>query len=291
MTWEETIQFIRTQPEYNSLVEHAYFDEDLRLNIERFGKSDEYMETLRMIKSYAPEAQTILDIGAGNGISSLNFAIDNYHVTAIEPDPSSSIGANAIRSLTTIYDLENIFVHEGVGEYLEANDNSFDVVYIRQAMHHANDLQKFICECSRVLKPEGILITVRDHVIIDQTDKELFLASHPLHKFYGGENAFTAEEYRGAIEGSGLRLIKELKYYDSVINYFPMKERNLEEVERRIRSELFVALKNKISIFAYIPGVFYLYRLKNGFGKTLLNEKKVPGRMYSYIAEKPCKNS
>ncbi len=54
MNWDETIQFIRTKPEYNELVKDAYFDENLTLNVERFRKSAEYKETLRLVRYYAP---------------------------------------------------------------------------------------------------------------------------------------------------------------------------------------------------------------------------------------------
>ena len=57
MNWEETIQFIRTQPEYNELVEKAYFDENLPVNVERFKKSEEYKETLSLILHYSPDAK------------------------------------------------------------------------------------------------------------------------------------------------------------------------------------------------------------------------------------------
>jgi len=36
MNWHETIEYIRTCPEYKELVEKAYLEEDLPLNIERF---------------------------------------------------------------------------------------------------------------------------------------------------------------------------------------------------------------------------------------------------------------
>ena len=49
MNWHETIQFIRTKPEYEWLVKNAYFDEDLVGNVERFLQSEEFNETLKII--------------------------------------------------------------------------------------------------------------------------------------------------------------------------------------------------------------------------------------------------
>src|SRR6516165_567809 len=98
MTWEETIQFIRTQPEYKKLVEQAYFEADLPFNVERFKSSEEYQSTKKLIEEYIPlkSSTKLLDIGSGNGISSIAFALDEVQVVAVEPDPSLTIGAGAI---------------------------------------------------------------------------------------------------------------------------------------------------------------------------------------------------
>lgn len=286
MTWEETIKFIRTKPEYQDLVKYAYYDKDLRLNVENFGKDVEFHETINFVKHYLPSAINILDIGAGNGVSAVNFALQGYEVTAVEPDSSNTVGANAIRHLKAEFKLDNLTVIENFAEEINFEDGSFDIVYVRQAMHHAYDLQKFISECARVLKTGGILLTIRDHVIFNQKDKEWFLASHPLHKFYGGENAFTSGEYKNAMITAGLNILEEIKYYDSPINYFPIAKDGLEAYELSIEKAMKANLTKRLGFFSKIPGLFFLYKLKNGYAKGYLKEKQVPGRMYSYIAKK-----
>ncbi len=77
LTWEETIVSIRNVEKYKDLVEKAYLDENLEKNISRFGESDEFKETLKIINNYFPEAKSLLDIGCGNGISCINFALNN----------------------------------------------------------------------------------------------------------------------------------------------------------------------------------------------------------------------
>jgi SAM-dependent methyltransferase len=288
MTWHETIEYIRKKPEYAQLVGQAYFEEDLALNIERFGQSEEFKETIRLIKEFDPSARTILEIGAGNGIAAINFALLKYHVTAVEPDDSSTVGAAAINSLIRRYQLDNIKVMQGFAEEIGFADGSFDVVYIRQAMHHAYDLKKFIGESARVVRKGGIVFTVRDHVIFDKADKDWFLQTHPLHKYYGGENAFTADEYRAAMQEAGLEIVREFRYYDSVINYFPVREEELDDLISARQRNLKEQLRAKVSVLAEIPGVFSLYKMKNGYNNRLkfLNEREIPGRLYSYIARK-----
>ena len=285
MNWEETIKFIRTQPEYTDLIEKAYFDKDLKLNIERFRNSQEYKETLLLIRQFAPQAKSILDIGSGNGISAISFALDGYKITVSEPDPSDTIGAGAIRKLIREYDIKDMEVHEEFAENINFSGKLFDLIYVRQAMHHAYDLNLFVKNLATLLKPGGCLLTIRDHVIFDEKDKEKFLEAHPLHKFYGGENAFTATQYRDALTGAGLHILKELRYYDSVINYFPVTKEGLINEKKKLLSALKSALKSKIGLLADIPFVFNIYQRKNR-ANWEKNESSIPGRMYSYIAKK-----
>ncbi|MBD8084299.1 class I SAM-dependent methyltransferase [Chryseobacterium caseinilyticum] len=277
MTWEETIQYIRTKPEYKFLVEKAYFEEDLSLNVERFRESSEYHETLKEIKKYAPSAKKILDIGSGNGITCIALALDGYDVTTVEPDSSDTIGAGAIRKLKELYHLQNIKIYEAFAEEIKFPDGEFDIVYARQCMHHAYHLQKFVGEMSRVLRKDGLFFTVRDHVIYDEKDKQWFLENHPLQKYYGGENAFTSDEYKHAINKAGLDLQKEMKFFDSEINFFPETPESI--VERKRIFDNTIKSKLYYKIFS---------AKKNSKINDMLtdSEKLIPGRMYSYVAIK-----
>ncbi len=287
MTWEETIRFIRTQDEYKDLVDKAYFEEDLPLNVERFKQSDEFIETLQLMKQYQPNAKTILDIGSGNGISAVALALEGYNVLTIEPDLSDTVGAGAIRKLKTHYNLSNLEVFEAFAEELQLPDENFDIVYARQCMHHAYDLDKFVAEASRVTKKNGLFITIRDHVIFNEKDKERFLENHPLQKFYGGENAFTPSEYKNAMKKAGLKIEKEIKYYDSVINYFPSSKEEISNLFQLAKEKAILQLKNKIGVLSRISFLQEMYLRKIGLNmESIYNENKVPGRMYSYLCIK-----
>ena len=274
MNWHETIEYIRTRPEYKELVEKAYFEENLPLNIERFKDSEEFLETLALLKNYAPTALSILDIGSGNGVSSISFALNGYNVVSIEPEPSNTIGAGAIRKLKEYYALRNIDIKESFAEDLCFEDNSFDIVYARQAMHHAMDLLKFVKEATKGLKSGGIFFSVRDHVLYDhEKDEKWFLESHPLQKFYGGENAYTEEEYKEAIENANLTICKVLKHYDSVINYFPVTKAEFFKRERIIKM---LPIFNKNRLLQFLCNKYI----------NIYDESGIPGRLYSFIAIK-----
>ena len=162
--------------------------------------------------------------------------------------------------------LENISVLECYAEYLPVEEIKFDVVFARQAMHHAYHLDKFISAAYSNLKKDGILMTVRDHVVSDENEKLSFFKRHPLHKFYGGENAFSEYEYKNAMIKAGFKILKTLKHSDSVINFYPW---NKDRLSGRLK------ILNKIPFITDIAWK-YLQWCWN----------KMPGRLYTFIAKK-----
>ena len=272
MTWEETVIHFRSQLKNKQISKDAYLEEDLVQNIERFKNSEEWTETLKEIVSLIPNKNNIkvLDIGAGNGISSLAFTLSGYEVTSLEPNTSNTVGSGAIKFLANHYQLNNINVVEAFGENLPFEDESFDVVYGRQVMHHAHHLNNFVKEAARVLKKGGILMTVRDHVIKDEKDKERFLERHPLHKYYGGENAFLFREYKEAMLQANLVIKKILSPSQSSINYSPWSKKRVIEF---ISNKFGKAFCNSLT-------VNLLWKVNKYRLETL------PGKLYSFIALK-----
>lgn len=286
MTWEETIREIRKQHHFNDLVKLAYLDEDLKKNVERFIKSAEWKETDKLIAEHKPGKLRILDMGCGNGIAAVAFALGAHEVVAVDPDNSITVGTGAVLHLKQLYGLNNLEVVTGYAETVDLPTESFDLVYCRQSMHHANDLEKFVANCSAFLKRGGIMITVRDHVVWGKKDKKLFLKTHALHKFYGGENAFSDQEYATAFERAGLRVAVVLKHFDSVINYYPLSPQQVEQWRHRESGNIRSNLKKKLGVFGNWHFSYWLYTKLIFDPADLTDEKKVPGRMYSYLSFK-----
>lgn len=287
MTWEETIQYIRTNAEYTELVDQAYFEENLPLNVERFRQREEYAETKKLINKYLPDAKTILDVGSGNGVSAISFALEGYEVTATEPDKSDTIGAGAIKRLKEYYHLDHFTIFESCAEDINPGGRFFDIVYVRQAMHHAYDLNKFISNLSKYLREGGIMITVRDHVIYNENDKKWFLECHPLHKFYGGENAFTEQQYKNAFRQAELEVKLILRYFDSVINFFPETKGSIIEKHKVANERINKSLRDNLGFIGKTTFVKEWYKKHIHFDpNNPFDETKVPGRMYSFIAQK-----
>ena len=272
MTWHETIEYIQRTPSFAEIVENTYILPNLRANVERFRQSSEFQETLRLVKLYCSTPEPVLlDIGAGNGIATIAFALEGFKVVALEPDSSPMVGSGAIRQLIQMYGLSSITISEAFGEKLPFDTHHFDIVYGRQVMHHAHNLPQFVAEAARVLKKGGILLTTRDHVIKNENDKQRFLQRHPLHKFYGGENAFRLTEYRLAFQKASLKIVSELSPSASVINYDPWtKERLSHVISRKFGS----ILGNQRWV------VELAWRL------LMIRQEHLPGKLHSFIARK-----
>lgn len=287
MNWENTIIKIRKDPDFIELVRDAYFNADLIANVERFRKSTEFIETHRMLKEYKSDAPKLLDIGSGNGIAAVSFALEGYEVLAIEPDPSDTVGAGAIRKLQQHYQLENLEVKEMIAEDLSSENYQFEIIYVRQALHHAYDLNLFVKSATGLLKQGGVFMAVREHVIYDKKDKEWFLSSHPLQKFYGGENAFTLLEYELAFKGAGLSLLKKFGHYENVINYSPLNAADILQLKTKEIQDYKMFFSTKYKLAGKMGFAWTLYKwVKRIKEIDFPKERKIPGRLYSFIYKK-----
>lgn len=265
VTWEEAVLWLKSQKEFEDIVKYCYFDDSIIESAKRFYQSSEWKAVSEIL---ADKKGHVLDIGAGRGISSYAFATDGWKVAALEPDKSIIVGSGAIKQIKAETNLD-ITIIESYAEELPFNDKTFDLVYARQAMHHARNLDIFCSEIYRVLKLEGIYFSSRDHVLTRKEDLRIFLNNHPLHNKYGGENAYTLDEYKTAIKNSGLKIKKIFAPYDSDINLFPDSRENLKKQ---------VSSKLRFSVPELIFNLFISwYNFKDN----------VPGRLYSFVCYKP----
>lgn len=272
MTWHETIEYIQSDPQFAEIVANTYILPDLGINVERFRQSAEFQETLRLIRHYCHLPNPyLLDIGAGNGIASIAFALEGFQVVALEPDPSPMVGSGAIKTLVGIYKLSNVQIIEAFGEELPFENQTFDIVYGRQVMHHAHHLPKFVAEAARVLLPKGLLFTTRDHVIKGEKDKQKFLKKHPLHRFYGGENAFSLTEYRDAFAKASMHILEDLSPSQSVINYDPWNKKRLSDLIGNKIGRTFASQQWLVDI---------------GWQALMFRQEHLSGKLYSFIARK-----
>jgi SAM-dependent methyltransferase len=254
----------------------AYLDEDVAAAARRFESSGEFEEVLRLIGRKLAGA-TVVDLGAGTGVASYAFAKAGAgEVVALEPDESEVVGQGAIRRACE--GLPAVRIVTGLGEDLPLGSGTVDLVYARQVLHHARDLDRVVSECARVLRPGGVFLACREHVVGDEKELAEFLRAHPIHQLAGGENAWKLDQYLNAIRASGLELKKTLRPWDSLVNAFPEVRSNAE-----LRGYWRVRLVAERGLFgrvaALVPGV-EARMWRN------LNRAPVPGRLFSFLCVK-----
>ena len=265
LSWEEAVLWLKEQPDRIDLVRDCFYDDPLAKSAQRFYNSTEWMAVRELLETFEPGS--VLDVGAGRGISSYAFARDGWKVTALEPDSSDVVGAGAIRKL--IHDGIDITIEEEHCEQLPFARNSFDLVYGRAVLHHAADLELFCKEVSRVLKPGGIFLFTREHVLSKLSDLERFLKGHALNFLYQGEHAYLLSEYLRAFREGGLRNKNVIPAYSSDINLFPSCQ---QELFATIRKSIRFPIPNWVIKYILIP--------------KMNRNDNTPGRLYTFYGRK-----
>jgi SAM-dependent methyltransferase len=277
-SWEEAIEILRRDPVHRDLIFHSYLGSDLLDNSRRFFAGAEFAEALRILRAHKPDARDLLDIPGGNGIATHAFAKVGFVVTTVEPDPSPTVGRGAIANVLAESGLKANIV-DAYGEKLPFEAASFDVIYVRQGLHHAADLPRMLAEYARVLRPRGLLLACREHVVNNYGESlTAFLATQVDHQLYGGEHAFTLADYRAAFDQAALVKVLELGPFDSPINLHPA---TFEELDRRIQLSRIGKLLSLVLPSSLVARIGFWW----------MKQKKTPGRLYTFLATKPAETN
>ena len=274
MTLDEAVRTLRADPAMADLVRDAYLGRDVADSYRRFAASTEFTEILSILGGV--RGADVLELGAGTGIASNAFGLAGARrVVAVEPDPSDEIGRGAMARGGLACE-----ILDTGGEQLPLPDASFDVVYCRAVLHHVKDLDGFMAQVVRVLRPGGRFFATREHVVRSDQELEQFLAGHPEHVLAGGEHAYRLADYVGAIRRSGMRLTRLIGPWDSIVNTWPdiSDPATLDAVSTGGVARRFGRFGPAV---AAIPGV--RARARRRFGRA----HWVPGAEHSFLCRKP----
>jgi SAM-dependent methyltransferase len=275
MPLDAAIAHLRSDPAQAQMVEDVYLGADVDDSARRFASSLEF-DAVRALLGDRIHGARVMDLGSGVGIAARALSAAGASVVyALEPDPSDLVGWSAMRrgALPT-----NVHIFSAFADPLPLASGSLDIIYTRQVLHHIPDLPAAMRECARVLRPGGMLVACREHVINDAAQKEVFLQRHPVHRLAGGENAYTLGEYTGAITGAGLQLEQVLGPWDSPINAWP-SVRTSEEFANYATVLLVQRFGRLGRMLARVPGIPALVRR--------WSRREWPGRPYTFVATRP----
>ena len=275
-TYEQAFIQLMQTPTGKDLAYKCYIDWDITKACIRFESSAEWTAVKTLIQKFSIGNGKALDLGAGNGISSYALARMGFDVYAVEPNHSPLVGYNAISKMIHETSL-TINCVVSTGEQLPFNDRSFSLVYCRQVLHHATNLDQMLRNVSRVLKPDGIFIATREHVVDDHLSLDIFLKNHALYEYSVKENAYKLDEYITAIRENGLITIKIIGPWESAINFYPSTK---EERKQTLVDKIKPIVGPASQLIQYIPYIDSVYR------KYLELSDRTPGRMYSITAQK-----
>jgi len=143
-----------------------------------------------------------LDIATGAGHTAFTFAPHVAHVTASDLTPEMlTVAANLAKEK----DLDNIDFKEADAENLPFDEATFDLVTCRIAPHHFPDVEQFVQECARVLKPGGTLAIV-DNIVPAEPEAADFVNAFEKFRDPSHERCLSAEEWADAYQQAGITL-------------------------------------------------------------------------------------
>lgn len=205
------------------LVFLCYKTPNFRENAIRFYYSAEFNAAIGLMTQLGkrPSPQlAVLDFACGNGVASYALARAGYRTVCCDSSLGALAGLGAARQLVG-QDGVQFDIYHSTGESLGFPSETFDVVWIREALHHMKDLGSFLAEIRRILKPNGIVICMREIVVWNQLQKDNYIVNHPFYHITHDEGAYFLQEYTDGFNRSGLTLEVVLAPNETPINAYP----------------------------------------------------------------------
>lgn len=250
--------------QFKHLVYLCYKTPDFAENARRFYESEEFKTVLAEFDSLGkpPSKDThVLDFGCGNGVASYSLARAGYTVVGVDSSLGEIAGINAALKLNGTDGVSFALKHSQ-GEKLEFEDETFDIIWMREVLHHIKDLQSFLTELKRILKPGGVICCLRDVVIWNEEQREHFFNTHPFYPITKDEGCYYLEEYISAFNDSNLKVKRVLNPFSSPINTYPSPF----EEGKYFDSELAIGRTQGYDLYS-----FFVVKEQSGQDDKLLN--------------------
>ncbi|MBS7007436.1 class I SAM-dependent methyltransferase [Anaerostipes sp.] len=184
-----------------------------------YNKQTQDKQHLKAILDFLPikSGMKILDLGTGSGYLSFPIAenFSDIFITGLDI-VDKTLEANRMKAEKEGIRNIEFTAYDGVSFPFE--DNEFDMVISRYALHHFPAIQKSISEVSRVLKSGGFLFISDPAPNAD--DASRFVDEYMQLKKDGHIKFYTKDEWKQICTEAGLKFVKS---FDSSIR-FPKKK-------------------------------------------------------------------
>jgi ubiquinone/menaquinone biosynthesis C-methylase UbiE len=160
----------------------------------------------RMVELAQPQPDwQALDIATAAGHTAFAFAPHVAHVIASDLTPEMLVVAEKLAAEKGI---TNVSFRQADAENLPFEANQFDLVTCRIAPHHFPDIDRFLQECARVLRPQGSLALVDNISPDDKIGSDHYNAFEKLRDPSHGR-CLSTEEWEQALFAAGFDLLHQ----------------------------------------------------------------------------------
>lgn len=152
--------------------------------------------------------ETLLDVATGGGHTANAFAPFVQRVTALDLTREMLIAA---KKFIKENEHSNVVFVEGDAEKMPFVDNCFHIVTCRIAPHHFSNVEMFIREVFRVLKPNGQFL-LNDNVAPEDNDLDHFYNTFEKMRDESHERAWKKSEWINMLEVNGFEVEAYKRY-------------------------------------------------------------------------------
>lgn len=150
----------------------------------------------------------VLDIGVGNGASSVFLASLGHEVTVIEPSPAL---CERLHRAAEAYDLQ-IDIYIANAESVDCIPGVFDDAVFCSSLHHCDDPIGALRRLSMKLRPGGRVFVLNEPILQCYRSKAWFfrmIAEHPeeMGHYGGNEHIYRYSEYAKFLQVAGFSLV------------------------------------------------------------------------------------
>jgi len=135
---------------------YGYHDDDEHVKLEETDEPNRYSVQLyhRLAKTVDIKDKKIVEIGCGRG-GGLDYIVRTF-------SPATALGVDLDKIAANFgnkhYKIEGLKFEQGNAQSLDISDSCMDIVFNVESSHRYPDMEKFLSEVDRILKPGGYFL-------------------------------------------------------------------------------------------------------------------------------------